>query len=379
MSIYTKIYNLVLPLINSEDFKIPNNQKEDSYFPEYLENLLNKYIEFYKNNLSETIESVVPFVEIDGVKNKDVILKKIETLTKIIIDSVNLYYEGKTHKASENFITNLNKNSISELTISSLIKKDTSFYRARKSNGKQFKTSDLYHIKYEQRHNVSTNRYSIPGLPALYLGSTTYVCWEEFEKAKLRDLWFVKLENQNDLKVILIQRIEDYLAEIENMGEAYKLTYLLAYLVTFPLTLSTTIKVKNTSGSFKPEYIIPQMLFEYIASNKSIDGIKFPSTKVDYNSLTNVEAYNYVFPVKKITKKGYCSDLSNTFHLTEPTSLDLEEIIHNPPTTTMVHGLGTPIDDREIELIKDVKVKYNKTSFGKLESKLKSREVYKVK
>ena len=73
---------------------------------------MNKYIEFYKNTLSGTIEDLVPFVEIDGVKNKDIILKKIEALSKIIIDSVNLYYEGKTHKASENFITNLNKNSI---------------------------------------------------------------------------------------------------------------------------------------------------------------------------------------------------------------------------------------------------------------------------
>ena len=379
MSIYSKLYNLILPLINSEDFKIPNKQKEDSYFPEYLENLLNKYITFYKNTLSETIDNIVPFSDENGVKNKDVTLNKIETLSKNIIDSVNLYYQGKTHKASENFTANLNKNSINDLTLASIIEKDTVFYRARNNNGKQFKTSDLFHIKYEQRHNVSTNRYSIPGLPALYLGSTTYVGWEEFEKAKLRDLWFVKLENQNDLKVILIQRIEDFLADIENKNEDFKLTFLLSYLVTFPLTLASTIKVKNTSGSFKPEYIIPQMLFEYIANNETIDGIKFPSTKVNYDSLINVEAYNYVFPVKNIINKGYCPDLSNTFHLTEPTSLDLEEMIHNPPIKAMVHSMGTPIDDREIELIKDVKVKYNNTSFGKLESRLKDRTVYKVK
>lgn len=379
MSTYSKIYNLISPLINSEDFKIPNNQEDDSYFPEYLENLLNKYINFYKNTLSVKIDTIVPFSDAKGIKNKDVTLKKIENLSKIIIDSVNLYYEGKTHKASENFTTNLNENSVNELTLSTLIKKDTIFYRARNYNGKQFKTTDLFHIKYEQRHNVSTNRYSIPGLPALYLGSTTYVCWEEFENAKLRDLWFVKLENQTDLKVILIQRIQDFIKDIENENEDFKLTVLLRYLVTFPLTLASTIKVKNTLGSFKPEYIIPQMLFEYIASNETIDGIKFPSTKVDYNSIINVEAYNYVFPVKKITNKGYCSNLSNTFHLTEPTSLDLEEIIHNPPMSAMVHSLGTPPDDREIELIKDVNVKYNKTSFGKLESKLKNRTVYKVK
>ena len=38
--------------------------------------------------------------------------------------------------------------------------------------------------------SVSTNRYSVPGFPALYLGDTTYVCWEEFNKFRIRDLWF---------------------------------------------------------------------------------------------------------------------------------------------------------------------------------------------
>lgn len=362
-----QLIQLILPLINSEVFKIPNQQKEDSYFPEYLESLLQHYIETFNNNLSKSIN------------DEDITLRKIKALSKVILSSVKTYYQGKIYEASNLFTTNLDQKSLEDLIFVAEIEKDAVFYRARINNGKQFKNSDLFHIKYEDRHNVSTNRYSIPGLPALYLGNSTYVCWEEFEKAKLRDLWFVKLENQKKIKVILIQRIEDLLEDIKDEDEELKYTLLLRYLTTFPLILASTIKVKKTIGNFKPEYIIPQMLFEYIASNKTIDGIQFPSTKIDYNSLVNVEAYNYVFPIKNIAKKGYCSDLSNTFYLTEPTSLDLEEIIHNPPTRATFHGQGTQIDGRQIELIKDVRVQYNNTSFGKLEHKLKSRRVYKVK
>lgn len=379
MSIFSKLYDLILPHINSKDFVIPNKQKEDSFFPEYISNLLNDYIEFYETNLSAIIDTVVPFEDENGVKKEKVTLNKIKILCKILEETVQLYYQGKSYKASEHFTTSLNENLIKELTFSSKIIKNNLFYRARTNNGKHFSSSDLFHIKFEQRHNVSTNRYSIPGLPALYLGSTTYVCWEEFEKTKFRDLWFVKVENQKDLNVILLQRIEDFLLDIEGYHEDFKLTFLLSYLVTFPLTLACTIKVKNTSGTFKPEYIIPQMLLEYIVTNQTIDGIKFPSTKVNYDSLANVEAYNYVFPVKKINKTGFCSELSNAFHLTEPSSIDLEEIISNPSSSGAVHGMGTPTDDREIELIKDVKVKYNRTSFGKLENKLKDRKVYPVK
>ncbi|PJJ07131.1 hypothetical protein CLU83_0278 [Flavobacterium sp. 1] len=379
MSIYSNIYEKVSLLIDNRDFIIPNKQPNDSYFPTYLENLLNEYIKFYQNNLSTFIDDVVPFSDENGVKKKNVTINKIKFLSETIIRTVNLHYEGKTYQASKYFIENLNNESINDLIFSSKVSINTDFYRARKDDGNQFKASDLFHINYDLRHIVSTKRYSIPGLPALYFGNTTYVCWEEFDKSQFRDLWFVKMQNQQELNVTVIQRIEDFLLDLEKLHDDFKLTYLLSYLVTFPLTLATTIKVKNSKGNFKPEYIIPQMLLEYISNNETIDGIKFPSTKVNYNSLHNLQAYNYVFPVRKIKESGFCDELTNIFFTTHPTSLNFEEILDNPHRKASVAGFGIPKDDKEIELIEEVRVEYNKTAFGKLENKLQKRNLYKIK
>ncbi|SFF70596.1 hypothetical protein SAMN04488033_105128 [Salegentibacter agarivorans] len=378
MSIYKDIYDRIRPLIEKENFKIPNNQPCNTYFLEFLEQILNEYQGFYETNLAKYIDSEVPFNDEEGKRNENVTLNKIKYISETIIKTVQLYYDGKIQKASEYFTKRLNDELVNDLIFSTTIKENENFYRARKDDCQLYHPSDLFHIKFELREIVSTARYSIPGLPALYLGNNTYTCWQEFEKSKFRDLWFAKMTNQREMEVTSILRIEDFLKELQSINSVLQLTFLLRYLVTFPLILATTIKVKNGRATFKPEYIIPQMLIEYITSKSTIDGIKFPSTKVNYSSLHNMQAYNYVFPVKKIEKSGYCEQLVEDFLVTKPTCLDMEDIIHNPPIIGTTHGYGTTIDKREIEIIKEVKVPYNKTSFGKLENRLKNRETYRV-
>jgi hypothetical protein len=137
------------------------------------------------------------------------------------------------------------------------------------------------------------------------------------------------------------------------------------------LAIACSIKVKFPFGNFKPEYIIPQLLLQYISKKDGIDGLKFPSTRIDYSKLTQVKGYNYVFPVKTIDRVGFCKVLKQTFHCTEPTSLELEEIINNP--IGISHSSGPLHDGREIELINGIKSKYSRTSFGKIEYRLLNR------
>ncbi len=37
----------------------------------------------------------------------------------------------------------------------------------------------LFHIPFEARHKVREQRYSVAGLPSLYLGGSTHLCWRE--------------------------------------------------------------------------------------------------------------------------------------------------------------------------------------------------------
>lgn len=195
----------------------------------------------------------------------------------------------------------------------------------------------------------------------------------------MRDLWLVRLSNTRNLNIVQIQKIEDLLKELESQNYSSKQTFLFRYLTIFPLIIACTIKVKHPAGNFKPEYIIPQLLLQYVSKNDEIDGIKFPSTKVNYSKLTEVEAYNYVFPVKKVASRGLCEELTNTFHSTEPTSLEIEELMFNPQIGVYVsYGKDYSNDHRTIELINGITNNYYDTSFGNIEEKLGYRPLYKL-
>ncbi|MCW3788248.1 hypothetical protein [Plebeiibacterium sediminum] len=365
------IYDSILQAINIKYFTIPTKQASDSYFPDYIANLLYEYRDYYSFNLDKIVDAIVPFKE----GTKSLILPKIKDLTNAIINTVELYFKGKVSEASSSFFDVLDKLLFSDIGITTTIEKGTTFYRARSGNGTHFNKKDLFHIDFKHRNVVSTNRYSIPGFPALYLGDTTYVCWEEFDRYRLRDLWFTKVINEEKLNVLQIHRIEDLFVELEHISEDYRVTYLLRYLVTFPLILACTVKVLNTKGSFKPEYIIPQLLLEYVSKKDEIDGVKFPSTKVNYSRLEGVKAYNYVFPVREISKDGYCSHLQQKFSLSEPSSLELEEILRNPNSAPIIMGGDLPDRLEKIELVKGQKTYYSYTSFGNIEKCLEEKEV----
>jgi hypothetical protein len=354
--------------LDSHNFQFPITESGSKYFPEYVKEKLNEYIEFYRTELQSEVDEKLPFDE----GKKDVIINKIESLSNAIVETIERYYEGNILAATQRFNDALEQTFFHDLDVLTIIEGNTSFYRARKNDASIFSKEDLFHIKFESRHIVSTNRFSVPGFPALYLGDSTYTCWEEFGKSKLRDLYFSRFENVKQLKVVHIEKYADFVEKLDGEKE-HNIPKILSYLVLYPLTIACVIKTQNPNGNFKPEYIIPQLLLQFISRKPEIDGIKFPSTRIDYSKLSGIKGYNYVFPVKSIAKTGYCDILKKTFSCTEPTSLELEEIISNPVGT--MHSSGPEMDDRKIELIKGIKSSYSKSSFGKIEFKLMNRSV----
>ena len=97
------------------------------------------------------------------------------------------------------------------------------------------------------------------------------------------------------------------------------------------------------------------------------------SSQVDYSKVNGVRSYNYVFPVKASLKNGFCTKLSKTFHISEPTSLEIEEIIHNP----IYPNANTREDEstESIELTNGIKSNYFNMSFGRLEQSLAMKPV----
>jgi hypothetical protein len=367
-----QMFNAIKPHLSLAEFSLPNTQSSTDYFPKFLEDILNKFNSYYRSKLASLVNSNVKFDAAAPLHNH--VGTKIQDISGALVNTVVLYYEGKVLEATNCFNSAMDSISFSGIKLSVELSQNTTFYRARCNEGRAFAKRELFHLPFEKRHFVSTNRYSIPGFPALYLGSSTYVCWEEFNRHRLRDLWFSRFVNDKSIKVVQIQRIEDFLSAVEKLNPDWQTTYLLRYLVTFPIALACTIRVKE-NGVFKPEYIIPQMLLQYVSKSPEFDGIQFPSSKVDYSKLHGDSAYNFVFPVKYVAKSGYCSKLVETFHLSEPTSLEIEEILYNPKhnSGTWMDGVLTNYD--KIELVSGESVHYQHTSFGRIEQSLRAKKL----
>jgi hypothetical protein len=276
-----------------------------------------------------------------------VMLNRLIALKQGINHTLMTYYQGDVLEATKVFNKTLHSaffHSMSQPDFKLPINHE--FYRARINEEKDFTRADLFHIPFEKRYKVSTNRYSVPGLPALYMGGSVYVCWEEFKRHRFRDMYFARLVSTQELDIIRILRIPDFVKELETKEIADAIHHIWQYIGIFPITIACTICVEHSNEPFKPEYIIPQLLLRYVTDDKKLDGVMYPSTKTDYAKVQNVSAYNYVFPVKTVNKVGYCSQLKKNFAISEPTSVELEELLFK---TDQLFGGGFP-DASEVSI-----------------------------
>lgn len=61
-------------------------------------------------------------------------------------------------------------------------------YRVRHQVAPPLTREEMFHVPFELRHKVASQRYSIPGLPSLYLGGSLSACWVEMRQPVFADL-----------------------------------------------------------------------------------------------------------------------------------------------------------------------------------------------
>lgn len=236
------------------------------------------------------------------------------------------------------------------------------FYRLRKfENRRNIPYKEMFHIPFNQREKVTTQRYSIPGYPCLYLGKTTYGCWEELGRPSLDSFMISKFETEDHLLLF------DF--TIPTGKEVMHPNSFLTMLLRFPFILACMIQVKNEMATFKPEYLFPQLMMEYIiekyhrsddkSSLSNFKGIYY--TSVYKNSEFGYPDYvfnNYAIPTFETTNgTNYCPMLCDFFKLTDPTCEEYERI--------RTPGVINWNDNR---------TNYEKSSFGLVEYALKDEE-----
>lgn len=204
------------------------------------------------------------------------------------------------------------------------------------------KIKELFHIPYELRRYITTQRYSMPGFPCLYLGSSLNVAYHEVIEAEInapykipptseKKSYAIRLSNNYrlncfDLSPIPLQQyvnlINDPKADIEQRIST--IDKVNKYGLMWPLMAACYFQVayKNKSKvNFKAEYIIPQLILQWFQRdiNNDTDGIRYLSVNMSHQSdKPEIVGHNFVLPAKQISEKGHCIILKNSFKVTDP-------------------------------------------------------------
>lgn len=290
--------------------------RKDKDFVEYLQEILNSYVKILEDS---------------NAQKKDFI-DNIKTYNEKIKKCVICYFEGR-YSIAYKFIKELLDDLIKDDRY--LIQKNEVFYRSRlPKKEQQFSLcEEMFHTPFNMRNKVTTQRYSAPGYPCLYLGKSIVDCWIELGRPQFNTLFTSQFVVQEDFYVLDLR-----IPELENLDEDKFATF----LKKTPLILSCSLVVEERTDPFKPEYIIPQRIIEYvITKNKekyeefdsnthfnSILGVYYTSTHLkDRLNFPLKLFHNLALPAVIIDgDSNYCSLLASCFKLTKPTCYEYEEI-----------------------------------------------------
>ncbi len=236
---------------------------------------------------------------------------------------------------------------------------------------------DMFHIPFEERHLVKEHRYSVQGVPAIYLGTSIYDCFVELGNPPIENLWvsyFCFSQNKadnydtNNLKLIdlTVPTAESFRASLiihnvlKNDLEFDKvIEEVYNQIILWPIIKTCSITRKYPLAPFQHEYIIPTLLFQLCVKNTNISGIKYDSTQ-KYKCPSKIYKYalqNIAIPAHNISDRGHCSDLEARLIFSEPISVSL---LDNSVAVKSTHGFtrnGLPIlSDMNPSLKNDPKI-----------------------
>ena len=255
-----------------------------------LEEILNGYITTAISNVpKETLESLRDF-------------------WATIRHCFDLHQEGLALKATQLFYDKIYSNKafidVYELA------PESKLFRIRTSEyGGLFSKEEMFHIPFDKRYLVLNNRFSVYGFPSLYLGESTYICWEEMGNPNFDTCNISMFSNNLTLPVINLSPIMEKL-DIDK-------------ILKYPLAYVCSLGASHHDSPFKEEYVIPQILMQCLLIDNKVNpqvsciGVRYISNKAytqrplfPLNEKEDLKRYyNYAFPAfgpydnKSLSKK----------------------------------------------------------------------------
>ncbi len=302
--------------------------------------------QYYKDFLSDLEEIInhsypndVPDFFYNSLSAK--FLPRIKSECEIILDILKLdqknWQTEKRKKFNELMHLLIDCGAFRELHI----QEESLMSRIRQGSG-PYDRKDMFHIPFSQRQFSSSQRFSIPGNPCLYLsvfpgrklwmGEMFELSWMESGMPKVFNGCLYKTQK----KLVFLHFAKKgytYLNEYKNAEtedeKRDRLEAIAQYLLTFPMRAACFISIKNKHSQndvrYYEEYSFPQLLMEWIQKNKSFDGVAYQSAS-SLSQVKKVTAYNIAMPIRDVdSTDGYDINLKESFKLSTPEKIDLIE------------------------------------------------------
>ena len=293
-----------------------------------------QYITALKNSLEPLDNPLVGEEMCKMVKAK---LTEIEANSNKLLEVLQLHESGRIIEASIKAFKIFNKMKPEMMQRYSGAFVREIYYRIRGSINFPLERKELFHIPATMRQLVKTERYSMPGYPCIYLASQAELCW--YECGKPEQFTIVKFdipqEKNNYLQFIdfseklmpLKHSFSCWFHNEQNKQEVRR--YLLKHIYTYPLRAACSVVTQYPKADFKEEYIIPQLLLQWVAHDNYFDGIRYESCSSS-EEVKSMCGHNLVLVSKSFDSEGYDVRFRKSLKLGIPKRFDINKIEITP-------------------------------------------------
>lgn len=227
------------------------------------------------------------------------------------------YFKADVHKAQDAIAKIINKYKDNHFIISpmkdnyafrGIIKRELprlTFFKAR-IGYEQYTKEDMKHIPFNKRGIIGSQRFSMLGIPCLYLGTTSYVCWLEMDMPDDRLFNVSGFRVNEQLKILNLAIGVGLINGLSSGVRSEEEKHVESLIELWPLVCATSCKVKEENRKFRSEYVVSQLITQNL-QQFSIDGIAYISKRA-----VDVEGYpqciNLALPMLYEGDFSYSSD-----------------------------------------------------------------------
>lgn len=258
----------------------------------------------YRYYLSE----IKDFVAEKG--DNDIIeVDKIRDICDCILNAYNKAKKWKTESAVDTL-----KNSIYIKDILSscihTITQDTDLYRLRGDRDNLFRKNDFMHVPFDQIYLCNSMRFSLPGEPCMYLGYSREVCRIELGMKEGGSMGHFKTKEKFNVIDLTLNCQRNSFANLFEL---------------WPVLAACYITPPDRIGSYKEEYVFPQVIMQYIKDSFSdIKGIRYYTCRNPDLDASSEEYLNVALFAKQKKSRVVKLDINMNYPFPITTRFDKE-------------------------------------------------------